>query len=189
MQSILKHLIKPKQSFKRWHRRNLSNDRIDRKRGWYCALWCCYPGNSVLKASMSLIVGCHLAQRGLRGTRPVVKIVWQTKVQIKANFIKQLQYFPEVTVSSLSVSFDESIESLGLENDGTANIIKLANDITHKRLKRWPFTFIWVSKRRKNKTEYSNNPISCRLKWRTNLRNLNLSIKSDFIPTTLATIN
>ncbi len=42
----------------------------------------------------------------------------------------------QVTVTSLSVSFDESIESLGLDDDAPVNIIKLANDVTHKRLKR-----------------------------------------------------
>jgi len=41
-----------------------------------------------------------------------------------------------VTVSSISVSFDDSIESLGLDDDNPVNIIKLANDVTHKRLKR-----------------------------------------------------
>ena len=41
-----------------------------------------------------------------------------------------------MTVTSLSVSFDESIESLGLDDDAPVNIIKLANDVTHKRLKR-----------------------------------------------------
>ena len=42
-----------------------------------------------------------------------------------------------MTVTSLSVSFDESIESLGLDDDAPVNIIKLANDVTHKRLKRF----------------------------------------------------
>ena len=53
----------------------------------------------------------------------------------------------QVNVSSISVSFDDSVESLGLDDDAPVNIIKLANDVTHKRLKRSRFLVFGFNKK------------------------------------------
>ncbi|XP_066268231.1 DNA-binding protein SMUBP-2-like [Branchiostoma lanceolatum] len=41
-----------------------------------------------------------------------------------------------VTTAAISVAFDESIDILSLDGDALYNIVKLANDVTYKRLKR-----------------------------------------------------
>ena len=41
-----------------------------------------------------------------------------------------------VTPASVSVAFDESHDSLELEDDAQYKLVKLANDVTYKRLKR-----------------------------------------------------
>ncbi|MBN3286118.1 SMBP2 protein, partial [Polyodon spathula] len=41
-----------------------------------------------------------------------------------------------VTQSFLSVAFDESSDGLSLDNEGPFNLLKLANDVTYKRLKK-----------------------------------------------------
>ncbi|XP_078584897.1 DNA-binding protein SMUBP-2-like isoform X2 [Branchiostoma floridae x Branchiostoma japonicum] len=41
-----------------------------------------------------------------------------------------------VTTTAISVAFDESIDVLSLDGDALYNIVKLANDVTYKRLKR-----------------------------------------------------
>ncbi|XP_039600764.1 DNA-binding protein SMUBP-2 isoform X2 [Polypterus senegalus] len=40
-----------------------------------------------------------------------------------------------VTVSSISVAFDESSDSLDLDREGPYNLLKLSNDVTYKRIK------------------------------------------------------
>lgn len=39
-----------------------------------------------------------------------------------------------VTQASVTVAFDETHDGLNLESDGLYNIMKLANDVTYKRL-------------------------------------------------------
>lgn len=41
-----------------------------------------------------------------------------------------------VTQASITVAFDEAHDGLNLESDGPYNIMKLANDVTYKRLTR-----------------------------------------------------
>ena len=45
-----------------------------------------------------------------------------------------------VTQSSVAVAFDESQDGLNLDGDGLFNIMKVANDITYRRLTRWGFS-------------------------------------------------
>jgi hypothetical protein len=42
-----------------------------------------------------------------------------------------------VTAASLSVSLDETFDFLTLDSGHLVNVFKLANDVTHRRLKRW----------------------------------------------------
>ncbi|XP_078665044.1 DNA-binding protein SMUBP-2-like isoform X2 [Branchiostoma floridae x Branchiostoma belcheri] len=41
-----------------------------------------------------------------------------------------------VTTAAISIAFDESVDVLSLDGDALYNVVKLANDITYKRLKR-----------------------------------------------------
>ncbi|XP_019632697.1 PREDICTED: DNA-binding protein SMUBP-2-like [Branchiostoma belcheri] len=41
-----------------------------------------------------------------------------------------------VTTAAISVAFDESVDVLSLDGDALYNVVKLANDVTYKRLKR-----------------------------------------------------
>ncbi|KAI8505943.1 DNA-binding protein SMUBP-2 [Branchiostoma belcheri] len=41
-----------------------------------------------------------------------------------------------VTTAAISVAFDESVDVLSLDSDALYNVVKLANDVTYKRLKR-----------------------------------------------------
>lgn len=41
-----------------------------------------------------------------------------------------------VTQSAVSVAFDESHDGLGLDGEALYNLLKLANDVTYKRLKK-----------------------------------------------------
>ena len=42
-----------------------------------------------------------------------------------------------VTQTAITVAFDETADSLAFDDDGPFKLIKLANDITHKRIKRF----------------------------------------------------
>ena len=42
-----------------------------------------------------------------------------------------------VTQTAVTVAFDETADSLAFDDDGPFKLVKLANDITHKRIKRF----------------------------------------------------
>lgn len=41
-----------------------------------------------------------------------------------------------VTHTAITVAFDETADSLAFDDDGPFKLIKLANDVTHRRIKR-----------------------------------------------------
>ena len=41
-----------------------------------------------------------------------------------------------VTETAVTVAFDETADSLAFDDDGPFKLVKLANDVTHKRIKR-----------------------------------------------------
>ena len=44
-----------------------------------------------------------------------------------------------VTQTAITVAFDETADSLAFDDDGPFKLIKLANDVTHRRIKRFDY--------------------------------------------------